>query len=112
VGALAVDDVPAGATGLNVAGHRLTGPIQGFSSPSQKTYRVRLRDAASPGEVVGILKANLPTLQRPQNRFFPSVAGVAPGEVVLIKARISGMPVSTGVVVLYADDEAFTLTVS
>jgi len=59
--------------------------------------------------VVETFKAHLHELQPPQNRFFPSVAGVAPGEVVLITARVSGMPVSTGVLVLYADDEAFTL---
>jgi hypothetical protein len=37
------------------------------------------------------------------------VAGVAPGEVVLINASLQGMPVGTGVMVLYADDESFTL---
>jgi len=101
--------IPAGARSLNVAGRRLSGPIQGFGSLWQKTYRVNLGAAAAPAEVVQTFKAHLPELQPPQNRFFPSVAGVAPGEVVLINARVSGMPISTGVLVLYADDEAFTL---
>src|SRR5207244_3584905 len=35
--------------------------------------------------------------------------GVAPGDVVLINASLQGMPVGTGVMVLYADDETFTL---
>ena len=104
-----VADIPAGARSLNVAGRRLSGPIQGFGSLWQKTYRVNLGSAATPAEVVETFKAHLPELQPPQNRFFPSVAGVAPGEVVLINARVSGMPISTGVLVLYADDEAFTL---
>lgn len=108
-GTLAVDDVPTGALKLNVAGRRLTGPIQGFGSLWQKTYRVDLGTAASPSEVVRTLKERLPELQPHQNRFFPSIAGVAPGEVVLIAARVSGMPVATGVLVVYADDEAFTL---
>ena len=101
--------IPDGARSLNVAGRRLSGPIQGFGSLWQKTYRVNVGSAATPAEVVETFKAHLPELQPPQNRFFPSVAGVAPGEVVLITARVSGMPISTGVLVLYADDEAFTL---
>jgi len=104
-----VADLPTGTTGLNVSGRRLTGPIQGFGSLWQKTYRLRLGTAVSPAEAVSILKAQLPELQPPQNRFFPSITGVAPGEVVLITARVSGMPISTGVLVMYADDEAFTL---
>jgi hypothetical protein len=34
---------------------------------------------------------------------------VAPGEVVLINASLQGLPLVTGVMVLYADEEAFTL---
>jgi hypothetical protein len=34
---------------------------------------------------------------------------VAPGEVVLINATLQGLAVRTGVMVLYADDESFTL---
>jgi hypothetical protein len=101
--------IPDGARSLNVAGRRLSGPIQGFGSLWQKTYRVNLGSAVTPAEVVSTFKAHLPELQPARNRFFPSVAGVAPGEVVLINARVSGMPVSTGVLVLYADAEAFTL---
>ena len=104
-----VGAIPDGARSLNVAGRRLSGPIQGFGSLWQKTYRVNLGASATPAQVVETFKAHLPELQPPQNRFFPSVAGVAPGEVVLINARVSGMPISTGVLVLYADDEAFTL---
>lgn len=108
-GAITVAGVPDGAVSLNVAGRRLTGPIQGFGSLWQKTYRVNLGSTAAPAEAVRALKEHLPELQPPQNRFFPSVSGVAPGEVVLINARVAGMPVATGVLVLYADDESFTL---
>jgi hypothetical protein len=104
-----VSEIPVGARSLNVSGRRLSGPVQGFGSLWQKTYRVNLGSAATPEEVVRTFKEHLHELQPPQNRFFPSVAGVSPGEVVLINARVSGMPISTGVLVLYADDEAFTL---
>jgi hypothetical protein len=37
------------------------------------------------------------------------MAGVAPGEVLFISASVGGMPVHTGVRVIYADDESFTV---
>ena len=45
------------------------------------------------------------------SRFYPSVTGVEPGEVVLINATLPGIPggIATGVLVLYSDDESFTL---
>lgn len=110
VAALKVSDVPAGAVNLNVDGRRVVGALQGFGQLWQKTYRVRLSGAnVTPAEVVQVWKENFPEFQPPQNRFFPSMAGVKPGEVLLINASVSGMPVSTGVLVLYADDESFTV---
>lgn len=107
---LKVAEVPAGAVNINVDGRRVVGPLQGFGSLWQKTYQVRLRhDGLTPGEVIRAWKEHFPEFQPPQNRFYPSVAGVAPGEVVLINASLQGLPVGTGVMVLYADDESFTL---
>lgn len=108
--ALKVGDLPADAVNLNVDGRRAVGPLQGFGQLWQKTYRIRLVDSpAAPQDVIATWKADFPAFQPPQNRFFPSVAGVAPGEVVLINASLQGMPVQTGVLVLYADDSSFTL---
>jgi hypothetical protein len=110
VDTLKVNAVPAGVMNINVEGRRVVGPLQGFGALWQKTYRVRLRgEDLTPAEVVRAWKENLPAFQPPQNRFYPSVAGVTPGEVVLINATVQGMPVGTGVMVLYADDESFTL---
>src|SRR5438552_2787490 len=107
---LDVAQVPAGAISLNVSGRRVAGPVQGFGQMWQKTYRLRLEGCeASPAEVVGTWKERLPSYQPKANRFFPPVAGVAPGEVVLINAVVQGMPALTGVLVVYADDESFTL---
>jgi hypothetical protein len=107
---LKVAAVPAGAVNINVDGRRVVGPLQGFGALWQKTYQVRLRgEGLTPAQVIRTWKERFPEFQPPQNRFYPSVAGVAPGEVVLINASLQGMSVGTGVMVLYADEESFTL---
>jgi hypothetical protein len=107
---LKVSDVPAEAVNLNVEGRRVAGALQGFGQLWQKTYRVRLTGAdVTPKEVVRIWKEEFPSFHPPQSRFYPPLDGVAPGEVMLINASVQGMPVYTGVVVLYADEESFTV---
>jgi hypothetical protein len=108
--ALKVGELPPEALNLNVDGRQVVGPLQGFGQLWQKTYRVcLLGSSATPEQVIATWKAHFPEFQPPRNRFFPSVAGVAPGEVVLINASLQGMPISTGVLVLYADEVSFTL---
>jgi hypothetical protein len=110
VAQLKVTDIPAGAMNLNVDGREVVGPLQGFGQLWQKTYRVRLEGCdLAPTDVVEVWKARFPEFQPPSNRFYPSLAGIKPGEVVLIDSSTPGGPVSTGVMVLYADDESFTL---
>ena len=114
---LRVSQVPSGAGGLNVDGREVVSPMQGFGPLWQKTYRVRLSGAqATPEEVVRVWKENFPRFQPPENRFFPSLAGVKPGEVMFIDATLpiwpgmsGGMPVSAGVMIMYADDVSFTV---
>src|SRR4051794_3346272 len=105
---LKVGQPTGGALNLNLEGRQVVGPLQGFGRLWQKTYRVRLHGAqVTPAEVISVWKAAFPTFQPPENRCFPSVAGVKPGEVVLINAQAPGGMVSTGVLVMYADDESF-----
>ncbi|MCC9074662.1 hypothetical protein FKZ61_000845 [Litorilinea aerophila] len=111
---LNVNEVSGDALNLNVDGRRLTGPVQGFGQLWQKTYRVRLEGVeVAPETVVSWWKAHLPELMPDDSRFYPSLSGVAPGEVLLINATLpgipGGMPVSTGVLILYADDESFSV---
>ena len=107
---LEVSEVPEGAANVNVQGRREVGALQGFGKLWQKTYRVRLVGAeVTPAEVVQAWKEHFPEFQPPQSRFYPSLAGVAPGEVLFISASVGGMPVYTGVRVIYADDESFTV---
>jgi hypothetical protein len=107
---LKVGQLPPEAVNLNVEGRQVVGPLQGFGQLWQKTYRVHLRGVAvTPAEVVAVWKVNLPKFQPPENRFYTSVAGVEAGEVVMINAQTPGGLVSTGVLVMYSDDESFTL---
>jgi hypothetical protein len=79
----------------------------------QKIYTVRLNDATvKPTEVIKTWKENFPKFWPEGNRFYASLRGIAPGEVARIDAVIPGglpIPVSTGMLVLYADEESFTL---
>lgn len=94
----------------NVNGRRAVSPLQGFGKMWQKTYRIRLAGAnASPIEVISVWKERFPTFWPRGNRFYVPLTGIKPGEVALLTVRAGGMPLSTGVLVLYADDESFTL---
>jgi hypothetical protein len=109
ISSLRVSRVPTGSLNLNVDGRQVVGPLQGFGQLWQKTFRLNLSDTSlTPVEIMQIWKTNFPRFQPAQNRFFP-VAAIEPGQIVLINASATGMPLSTGVVVLYADEESFTL---
>lgn len=111
---LTVTDAHAEATNLNVEGRHLTSPLNGFGQLWQKTYRVKLQGLQiTPEEVVKLWKEKLPDLMPADSRFYPSISGVKPGEILLINATLpgipGGMPVSTGVMILYADEVSFSV---
>jgi hypothetical protein len=95
-----------------VTGRRVSGPLQGFGQLWQKTFAVRLDGAEhSPASVIATWKERFPTFWPSSGRFYAPLAGIAPGEVALLDiAPVPGSPVrlSTGVMVVYADDESFT----
>jgi len=111
VSSLKVSRVPTGALNLNVEGRRAVGPLEGFGPMWQKTYRIRLLEAAvEPAEVIKVWKEHFPEFWPVGSRFYGPLTGIAPGEVALLNlAMPGGMQLSTGVLVLYADDESFTL---
>lgn len=102
--------VPEGATDL-IEGKRLLGPVQGFGQLWQRTYRVRLDGTTlTPREVIAIWKERFPSFWPRGNRFYAPITGIEPGEVALLQLAVAGpVRLSTGVMVLYADDESFTL---
>jgi len=112
-----VGDVPQGATNLNLEGRQVVSPMQGFGQLWQKTYRVRLSGAsASPEEVMQAWKQNFPRFQPAENKFYPSLTGIKPGEMIFIAGKVpalpgtpSILPVASGVMVIYADEVSFTV---
>ncbi|MEK7252269.1 MAG: hypothetical protein AAB198_03325 [Actinomycetota bacterium] len=107
VNRLEVKSVPEGAKGQTVHGRRLTGPLQGFGQMWQKTYRVRI-DGKNPEEVIAVWKTSYGRFWPKTNRFYAPIAGIKPGEIGLITGKSGPTKLSTGVMVLYADDRSFT----
>jgi hypothetical protein len=108
---LKVSEVPEGAVNINVEGKRLTSPIQGFGKMWQKTYQVRLpAERVSAPELIATWKQSFTEFWPEGNNFYSSLTGIEPGEVALLDMTLPGrMKLSTGVMVLYADEESFTL---
>jgi hypothetical protein len=114
---LKVAEVTPGAINLNVDGRQLEGPVQGFGQLWQKTYRVRLPgNRVSPEEVIRVWKEKFPTFWPKGNRFYGSLSGIQAGDIAVLNlagplgmTAPGGRPVvSTGIMVIYADDESFS----
>lgn len=102
----------AGARDDAVTGKRVSGPLQGFGQLWQKSFSVRLDGVdTTPEAVIATWKAHFPEFWPKGQRFYAPLSGIAPGEVALLEIEpVPGAPVrlSTGVLVIYADDESFT----
>ena len=117
VAKLKASEVPAGAMNLNVEGRQVAGALQGFGQMWQKTYWVRLSGiAVTPAEVIQTWKENFPRYWPKGNRFYAPLTGIVPGQVAMLNLAgpgnitgPGGTPlISTGVMVIYSDDESFT----
>lgn len=107
---LHVGEIPRGAINLNVEGRQLTGPVRGFGQLWQKTYTVRLSGTGvTPQEVIRTWKRKFPQYWPEGNRFYGSLTEIAPGDVAVLNlAAPAGIQLSTGIMVIYADDESFS----
>jgi hypothetical protein len=96
---------------INVTGRRPTAPINGFGRMWQKTYRISFGDVAvAPSEVISAWKGKFSEFWPEESKFFAPLAGIAPGEVAALDLGMpGGLKLSTGVLVLFADEESFTL---
>ncbi len=109
---LAVSDPDAGGVAATVTGRRVAGPLQGFGQMWQKTFRVRVpaEPSLTPEDAIAIWKAEFSRFWPKGNTFYAPLAGIRPGEVALLSVVAAGpVKLHTGVLVLYADDGAFTL---
>jgi hypothetical protein len=103
-------DPREGVRGTNVAGRRLTGPVQGFGKMWQKSYRMKAGSQIEPERAIATWKEHFPEFWPKGNRFAGALTGINPGDVALLDLAIGGgVKLSTGVFVLYADAESFTL---
>ena len=113
---LKVPRTPTGALNLNVDGRHVLDPLQGFGQLWQKTFRIQLKgQRLTAGEVMKTWKERFSTFWPTCDHFYAPSRGIAPGEVALINMVIPGdlpigLPISTGVVVLCADEQSFTFT--
>ncbi len=99
-----------GVRGTNVAGRRLMGPVQGFGQMWQKTYRMKAGSQIEPERAIAVWKEHFPEFWPKGNRFAGALTGINPGDVALLDLALGGgVKLSTGVFVLYADQESFTL---
>lgn len=117
VSKLKVSGLPEGAINLNVDGRQITNPLQGFGQLWQKTYRVRLSGAnVTPQQIIAEWRAHFPEFWPEGNRFYGALPDIQPGEVAVLNLAgpggikgPGGAPlISTGVLVIYADDESFS----
>src|ERR1700746_2111880 len=103
-------DPREGVRGTNVAGRRLTGPVQGFGKMWQKTYRMNAGPDITPEQAIATWREHFPEFWPKGNRFAGALTGINPGDVALLDLAMGGgVKLSTGVFVLYADQESFTL---
>lgn len=110
-------NISSSANNWNVQGRQLNNPLQGFGQMWQKTYRIKLnapRDhatgkAATPRDIIAGWKSNFAKFWPRGNNFYAPLTEIQPGEVAVLNLKgPGGMPLSTGIRVIYADDEQFS----
>jgi hypothetical protein len=106
-----VERLTASAGHINVTGRRPMAPMNGFGRMWQKTYRTVIGTPdLAPATVIAAWKEHFSEFWPASNRFFAPLAGIAPGEVAALDLSMpGGLKLSTGVLVLFADEESFTL---
>jgi hypothetical protein len=102
---------------INVDGKQLAGPLRGFGQLWKKTYSIRLSGAqVTPQQVIQVWKENFGTFWPKKNRFYGQPTGIEAGNVAVLNlAGPYGLMapgnkglVTTGVLVIYSDEESFS----
>jgi hypothetical protein len=96
---LKVERAPTGALNLNVEGHEVLSPLQGFGQLWQKVYQARVHNATViPGEMVRVWKEHFPQFWPKGNRFYTPATGITPGAVAILSFGMSSVPGSLGMI--------------
>ena len=95
-----------------MTGKRVAGPDPGLRPDVAENLQrpARRRRRPPPNELVAHWKERFPTFWPKGSDFYAPLAGIAPGEVALLEVPpLPGSPIkmSTGVMVIYADNELF-----
>lgn len=102
---------------LNVDGKEISSPIQGFGQMWQKTYQISLAGSgATPQQVIQAWKENFGKFWPKENHFYAAGSKIAVNDVAVLNlAGPMGLQapggrglVSTGVLVMYEDEESFS----
>jgi hypothetical protein len=71
---------------------------------------MEIGSAIEPAAAIALWRSNFPDFWPKGNRFAGALTGINPGDVALLDLAVGGgVKLSTGVFVLYADNESFTL---
>ena len=106
---LRVTERPEGVFTKNMDGRRIIGQLHGFGQMWEKTYWLNMKKAGIKKEdVILAMQQHFVEFQPSENSFYLTSKGIAPGEMIFIDPRTPGGIVSTGVMVLYMDDNNLT----
>ena len=95
--------------GFNIEGKRPAGAQQGFGRLWQRRYATDVGTSVTPQQLVADWKVRFPQYWPDGATFHLALTGMEPGTVNPIAISSgAGLTISTGIFVLYSDDECFT----
>ncbi|MCB0131472.1 MAG: hypothetical protein KDD78_11505 [Caldilineaceae bacterium] len=107
---LHVGPVSSDAINLNVNGRQVAGPLKGFGQLWQKTYRIGMTNGdVTPEMLIRTWKSHFADFWPGNNRFYGSLEAIKAGDVAVLNlAGPGGTTISTGILVIYADEQSFS----
>lgn len=117
VSRLDASGLPESGVNLNVTGRQVTTLLQGFGQMWQKTYGIRFDGVAvTPREVIRAWREDFSSFWPERNYFYGRSGPIEPGDVAVLNpagpgglTAPGGAPlISTGILVIYADEESFS----
>jgi anti-anti-sigma factor len=108
---LSLTGIPAEAMNINVEGRKVSSPVNGFGRLWNKKYRLHLHDGTiDPQQIMSLWRAEFLSFWPKGNLLFASRgAPIIPGTTALLNLTLpGGVVLATGIMVIYADDHAFS----